>query len=72
MSVTRIFKLFFSKNVEGASAVVDDFRSSEQLLYVLIQSSATNQEQAVWGGLDVLEVVLESSGHVDGLSENFV
>lgn len=72
MSVTSIFKLVFRKNVEGASAVVDDFKSLNKLLWVLIQVSAANQEQAVWGGLDVLEVVLESSGHVDGLSENFV
>ena len=32
MSVTRIFKLVFRKNVEGVSAVVDDFKSSDQLL----------------------------------------
>ena len=32
MSVTRIFKLVFRKNVEGASAVVDYFKSSDQLL----------------------------------------
>ena len=72
MSVTRICKLVFSKNVEAASAIVDDFKSSDQLLQVLIQVSAANQEQAIWRGLDVLEVMLESSGHVDGLSENFV
>jgi len=65
VTVTGIFKLVFRKNIEGVGAVINDFKSWYQLRGVLQKISTTNQEQAVWGGLNVLEVVFKPRGHVD-------